>query len=99
MRCASKASVFEAHTGEHKTNSSIDVCCHIWHHRDAMSNKLDFFLEASRNRLVSVDEQEEQRRSFAFGNTHFENEHITRETIDMEAEALKNDTTNRYPAR
>jgi hypothetical protein len=32
--------------------------------------------------------REEQRRSFAFGNTHFENQKISREMIDREAEKL-----------
>jgi hypothetical protein len=32
------------------------------------------------------EDLEEQRRSFAYGNTHLENSHITREMIDEEAE-------------
>jgi hypothetical protein len=31
---------------------------------------------------------EMQRRSFAYGNTHFENQQISREMIDREAEKL-----------
>ena len=30
--------------------------------------------------------REQQRRSFVYGNTHFENELITREMVDREAE-------------
>lgn len=54
-----------------------------------MPRELELLLAASRNREVTAAEQEEQRRSFAFGNTHFENERITRDTIDRAAEALK----------
>ena len=32
--------------------------------------------------------EEEQRRTFAYGNTHFENKLITREMVDQEAEKL-----------
>jgi hypothetical protein len=38
---------------------------------------------------MSAPEQEEQRRSFAYGNTKIENDSITREMVDREAEALK----------
>lgn len=38
---------------------------------------------------VSDSEREEQRRSFAYGNTHFENERITRATVDRAADSLK----------
>ena len=54
-----------------------------------MPRELEILLAASRNREVTAAELEEQRRSFAFGNTHFENELITRDTIDRAAEALK----------
>jgi len=37
---------------------------------------------------MSPEEKEAQRRSFAFGNTAFENPLITREMIDREAEKL-----------
>lgn len=63
-----------------------------------MANKLEALLKASRERTNSSDEQEAQRRSFAYGNTHFENERITREIVDRAAEALR-DAKNRYPAR
>jgi hypothetical protein len=38
---------------------------------------------------MSAREFEEQRRSFAYGNTKIENERITREMIDERAEELK----------
>lgn len=63
-----------------------------------MANKLEALLKASRDHNNSSSEQEAQRRSFAYGNTHFENERITRETVDRAAEDLK-DEKNRHPAR
>lgn len=65
-----------------------------------MPRELELLLAVSRERAFTPAQQEEQRRSFAFGNTHFENERITRETIDRAAEALKLDhATNGYTAR
>lgn len=65
-----------------------------------MPGKLELLLAASREREFTPAQQEAQRRSFAFGNTHFENERITRETIDHAAEALKLDyAKNGHPAR
>ena len=37
---------------------------------------------------MSRPDQEEQRRSFAYGNTKIENDMITRQIVDEEAEAL-----------
>ena len=37
---------------------------------------------------MTSSEREAQRRSFAFGNTHFENELITREMVDHAADVL-----------
>ena len=65
-----------------------------------MPRKLELLLAASREREFTPAQQEAQRRSFAFGNTHFENERITRETIDRAAEALRLDyAKNGHPAR
>lgn len=65
-----------------------------------MSKELEMLLEVSRNRETTPAEQEAQRRSFAYGNTHFENERITKETVDRAAEALKTaNATNGHPAR
>ncbi len=54
-----------------------------------MSKKLKELLEAMKVVKMIPRQQEEQRRSFAYGNTKIENERITRETIDQEAELLK----------
>ena len=53
-----------------------------------MPRELEALLAAARSREVTPAEQEAQRRSFAFGNTHFENERITRDTVDRAAEDL-----------
>jgi len=54
-----------------------------------MTRELKDLLEASKNVVVSPEQKEEQRRSFAFGNTNIENPRITRRTVNEEAEALK----------
>jgi hypothetical protein len=46
-------------------------------------------LEAARRYKFSAAQKEEHRRSFAFGNTKIENERITRELIDREADKLE----------
>ncbi len=53
-----------------------------------MSNELKELIERAKERPVSEHERELQRRSFAYGNTHFENDRITRQTIDREADKL-----------
>ena len=53
-----------------------------------MTKHLEDLLEAARKRVLSPQEKEEQRRSFAYGNTKIENPLITREMVDEEAEAL-----------
>jgi hypothetical protein len=59
-----------------------------------MSDYLQKLVEAARNAPFPQDEREAQRRSFAYGNTHIENERITREMIDEQAEALKQAQSN-----
>jgi Fic family protein len=54
-----------------------------------MSKELEQLLDAAKNLPFSEEEKEEQRRSFAYGNTKIENPRITREMVDQEAEALK----------
>lgn len=38
---------------------------------------------------MTPDQRQEQRRSFAYGNTHIENPLITREMIRIQAEAIR----------
>lgn len=54
-----------------------------------MTTYLQELVEAARRVPFASEEREAQRRSFAYGNTHIENERITREMVDEQAEALK----------
>jgi hypothetical protein len=53
-----------------------------------MTKSLDLLIEAARKAVPSPEQEEEQRRSFAYGNTAFENELITREMVDRQAEVI-----------
>jgi hypothetical protein len=53
-----------------------------------MSDELKRLLSLARSVPISTEEQERQRRSFAYGNTHFENDRITRAMIDEAASDL-----------
>ena len=54
-----------------------------------MPENLQELLDAAKTVKPSREQDEQQRRSFAYGNTNIENPRITRETVDKEAEALK----------
>jgi hypothetical protein len=54
-----------------------------------MTDNLKELLEKAKSVKVSPEQKEEQRRSFAYGNTNIENPRITRETVDQAAEQLK----------
>ncbi|TWG65952.1 MULTISPECIES: hypothetical protein [unclassified Aminobacter] len=54
-----------------------------------MTDALRKLIEATRKLDQSAGEREQQRRSFAYGNTKFENERITREMVDQQAELLE----------
>ena len=56
-----------------------------------MTDALKNLLEAAKAAKPTPEHREEQRRSFVYGNTHFENELITREMVDREAEKLAQD--------
>ena len=53
-----------------------------------MTNDLQRLIEAAKLVRPSAEHREEQRRSFAFGNTAFENSRITREKVNVQAEKL-----------
>ena len=57
---------------------------YIW----PMTDDLKKLLEAAKTAKPTPEHREQQRRSFVYGNTHFENELITREMVDQEAEKL-----------
>ena len=56
-----------------------------------MSDELEELIAAARSVQSTPRQREEQRRSFAYGNTRFENERITREMVDRQAAKLAND--------
>jgi len=56
-----------------------------------MTDALRKLLEAAKTAKPTPEQREQQRRSFVYGNTHFENELITREMVDREAEKLAKD--------
>ncbi len=56
---------------------------------DVMEARLRALIQAAKAVKMTPEEQEIQRRSFAYGNTHIENEHVTRETVEEAAEAMK----------
>ena len=49
---------------------------------------LQQLLEKARNTTMSDADRETQRQSFVYGNCHFENETITRETVKRQSEKL-----------
>jgi hypothetical protein len=57
----------------------------------SMTEALKKLLEAAKTAKPTPEHLEQQRRSFVYGNTHFENELITREMVDREAEKLAKD--------
>ena len=59
-----------------------------------MTNRLQELLDKARKSVSTSQDKEEQRRSFAYGNTKIENSRITRETVDREAESLKRENAD-----
>jgi hypothetical protein len=49
---------------------------------------LSSLLERAKKVQMSAADKEAQRRSFAYGNANIENERVTKETVDAEAELL-----------
>ena len=54
-----------------------------------MPQELQKLIDAAKTRVFTDAEREEQRRSFAYGNTNIENPRITRQTVDQQAEKLE----------
>lgn len=59
-----------------------------------MTKHLQHLLEAAKNVVLTPEEKEQQRRSFAYGNTVIENPRITREMIDRAADAIRSAEEN-----
>jgi len=53
-----------------------------------MTDELKGLIDAAKRIQPSAAQREEQRRSFAYGNTAFENSRITRAMINEQAEKL-----------
>jgi len=53
-----------------------------------MSKELTRLMEAARGKTMSSEEKEAQRRSFAYGNAHIENDRVTREMVAAAAEKI-----------
>lgn len=60
-----------------------------------MNDKLKELLEAAKKAEPSPEHREKQRRSFVYGNTAIENDLITREMVDREAEKLAREADER----
>lgn len=56
--------------------------------RIEMSDRLKELLERNRNTTMTPQQREAQRQSFAYGNTKFENDRITRETVERASKEL-----------
>ena len=54
-----------------------------------MSKSLQQLIEIARQHHITPEEHDAQVRSFTYGNTHFENETITRSDVDRAVETLK----------
>jgi len=63
--------------------------------RRTMQDPLTTLLEAAKKIRMTPAQREQQRRSFAYGNAKIENELITRETVDRQAEDLESQDGNR----
>ena len=60
-----------------------------------MNDKLKELLEAAKKAEPSPEHREQQRRSFVYGNTAFENDLITREMVNREADKLAREADER----
>jgi len=54
----------------------------------SVTSYLRDLLEAAKNVVLTPEEKEQQRRSFAYGNVAIENPRITREMIDLAADEI-----------
>jgi hypothetical protein len=62
-----------------------------------MAEELKTLIEIAKRVTPTPEHREEQRRSFAYGNTAFENARITREMVDQQAEKLADENAKRTP--
>jgi hypothetical protein len=57
-----------------------------------MTREMKQLLEAASKIVMSEDDKEEQRRSFAYGSAKIENDDVTRDMVDEAAERLRHQT-------
>jgi hypothetical protein len=60
-----------------------------------MGDELKTLIEVAKRVTPTPEHREEQRRSFAYGNTAFENSRITREMVDQQAKKLADENGKR----
>jgi hypothetical protein len=56
-----------------------------------MPRPLKELIDLAQKKPMTEKQQEAQRRSFAYGNTHIENDRVTREVVDKAAESIANE--------
>jgi hypothetical protein len=56
-----------------------------------MPTNLELLIEMARKHEMTPNERDAQVRSFAYGNTHFENATITREDVDRAVDTLNSE--------
>ena len=54
-----------------------------------MKMKLEELVALAKTAPFAQDDREAQRRSFAYGNVKIENDQVTREMVDREADRLR----------
>jgi hypothetical protein len=59
-----------------------------------MDSSLQKLVDKAKSKPMTDEERETQRQSFAYGNTHFENEKITRETVSRASKKLNEERSN-----
>lgn len=60
-----------------------------------MNSKLTELLGQIRQRGLTSQERDEQRRSFAYGSAHIENDRITRDTVVSAEKELRRESQNK----
>ncbi len=56
---------------------------------NGMNKELEELLERSKAIVMTPEQREEQRRSFAYGNAKISNPNVTREMVDRAAEEMQ----------
>jgi hypothetical protein len=57
-----------------------------------MDQHLQQLIALAQKHIITKEEHEAQVRSFTYGNTHLENEAITREEVDVQVKLLSRQT-------